>query len=186
MNNQQRYSAFDGLTHIATGDLATVVGRAKEYLHDHDATSVLLFDNRTGGRDEIDEHRDVDELLRRAAPKEGTRGRGRPKLGVECGEVCLLPRHWEWLAAQPRSASATIRRLVDAARKAETPEDRLRERIDAIGAFMWAVTGDLPGFEEATRALYARDWARFDTFTADWPEDVRDHLQRLRTYAESA
>lgn len=33
-------------------------------------------------------------------------GRGRPKLGVVAREVTLLPRHWDWLAAQPGGASA--------------------------------------------------------------------------------
>ncbi|HUM72234.1 MAG TPA: DUF2239 family protein, partial [Chloroflexota bacterium] len=37
---------------------------------------------------------------------------GRPKQGVVPREVTLLPRHWDWLAAQPGGASVTLRRLV--------------------------------------------------------------------------
>jgi uncharacterized protein len=180
MDEQERYSAFEGFTHIATGDLRSVVARTLEYLRNADATSALLFDNQTGRREEVDVGGTVDEIVARAQPRDARRGRGRPRLGVECGEVCLLPRQWEWLAAQPRSVSATIRRLIDAARKAETPEARVRERIDAIGAFMWAVAGDLPDFEEATRALYTRDWSRMETLITDWPSDVREHVHRMR------
>ena len=35
-----------------------------------------------------------------------SRGPGRPKLGVTAREVTLLPRHWEWLAAQPAVTGA--------------------------------------------------------------------------------
>ena len=47
------------------------------------------------------------------------RGRGRPKLGVVAREVTLLPRHWEWLAAQPGGASVALRKLVDEARRTQ-------------------------------------------------------------------
>ena len=52
------------------------------------------------------------------------RGRGRPSLGVVPREVTLLPRHWEWLAAQPGGASVALRKLVEAARK--DPRERAR------------------------------------------------------------
>src|SRR6202035_6185471 len=44
------------------------------------------------------------------------RGRGRPRLGVVAREVTLLPRHWDWLGAQPGGASRTVRCLKDEAR----------------------------------------------------------------------
>ena len=45
--------------------------------------------------------------------------------------------------------------------------------------FMQAMAGDLPGYEDATRALFAGDVARFEERTATWPEDVRDHAALL-------
>jgi hypothetical protein len=44
---------------------------------------------------------------------------------------------------------------------------------------MSAVAGNLPGFEEATRALFAGDPGRFAGQIRDWPADVRTHLARL-------
>ncbi|MCW4181083.1 DUF2239 family protein [Burkholderia cenocepacia] len=45
--------------------------------------------------------------------------------------------------------------------------------------FMSAMAGDLPGFEEAARALYANDAARLAELIAGWPDDVRDHALAL-------
>ena len=45
--------------------------------------------------------------------------------------------------------------------------------------FMHAIAGDLPGFEEATRALYARDRNRFAGLIESWPPDIREHVQKL-------
>jgi hypothetical protein len=44
---------------------------------------------------------------------------------------------------------------------------------------MSAMAGDLPGFEEATRALFATDTSRLRELVAGWPEDVRDHVLAL-------
>ncbi|HEY3352187.1 MAG TPA: DUF2239 family protein [Polyangia bacterium] len=106
-------------------------------------------------------------------------GPGRPKLGVVCREVSLLPRHWEWLAQQPNGISAALRRLVDDARKREPDRERARRARDAASRFMTVMAGDRPGFEEASRALYAGERERFAALTSDWPEDIRRHLARL-------
>ncbi len=45
---------------------------------------------------------------------------------------------------------------------------------DATNRFMYAMVGNLPGFEEATRALYAGDGASSREETRDCPEDIRD------------
>ena len=108
-----------------------------------------------------------------------TRRRGRPTLGVVGREVTLLPRHWEWLNAQPGGASAALRRLVDAARRDQAPRAEERRRQDAAYRFMHAVGGDLPGFEEAARALFAGDRARLAAIAGEWPADVRDHAMML-------
>ena len=94
-------------------------------------------------------------------------------------EVSLLPRHWEWLEQQPNGISAAMRRLVDEARKREPDRARARLAREAAGRFMWAMAGDLPGFEEASRALYAGDPARLRKLVRAWPIDLRRHLARL-------
>jgi hypothetical protein len=107
------------------------------------------------------------------------RGRGRPKLGVIAREVTLLPRHWEWLNSQPGGASVALRRLVEAARAANGNKDCVRAAQEAAWRFMTALAGDLAGYEEATRALYASDAARFNALLAVWPADVRDYAATL-------
>jgi hypothetical protein len=44
---------------------------------------------------------------------------------------------------------------------------------------MTAMAGNQPGYEEASRALYAGNRSRFEALTAPWPDDVRDHARRL-------
>lgn len=112
------------------------------------------------------------------------RGRGRPKLGVIGREVTLLPRHWDWLAAQPGGASVALRKLVDEARRNGGDLQRKRAAQEAAYRFMSAMAGDLPGFEEAARALFAQDRARFEQQIAGWPGDLRAYATRL-AFAEA-
>ncbi|AWV08108.1 DUF2239 family protein [Marilutibacter maris] len=107
------------------------------------------------------------------------RPRGRPKLGVVAREVTLLPRHWEWLAEQPGGASAALRRLVESARHANADRDGRRRSQEAAYRFMTTLAGDLPGYEEANRALFAGDGAGFARHTGNWPRDLRDYALRL-------
>jgi hypothetical protein len=93
--------------------------------------------------------------------------------------VSLLPRHWEWLARQPSGASAAIRRLVDKARKANPDDERTRLAIEAVSRFLSAMAGNLPGYEEATRALFGRNREGFDELIRAWPPDICLHVQRL-------
>jgi hypothetical protein len=107
------------------------------------------------------------------------RGRGRPKLGVVAREVTLLPRHWEWLNAQPGGASVALRKLVDQARRANGDAERHRAARDAAYHFMSAMAGDLPGFEEGARALFAADRSGLAAAIAQWPRDIREEVLRL-------
>ncbi len=68
-----------------------------------------------------------------------------------------------------------LRKLVEEARRAGKDADRRRSAQEAAYRFMAALGGDLPGFEEATRALFAGDAARFQAQVAPWPGDVRQH-----------
>ncbi|MEC4600231.1 DUF2239 family protein, partial [Burkholderia vietnamiensis] len=104
---------------------------------------------------------------------------GRPKLGVVSREVTLLPRHWDWLAAQPGGASVALRKLVEDARRTHAAADRRRDAQARAYHFMSALAGDLPGFEEAVRALYANDLARMGELIAGWPADVSAHVLAL-------
>ena len=122
---------------------------------------------------------------RRRKPASEPRGRGRPKLGVVAREVTLLPRHWEWLNAQPGGASVALRKLVEAARRTNGDADRLRAARDAAYHFMSAMAGNLTNFEEASRALFADDRRRFTSLIAAWPPDIRDHVAKL-AYADAA
>ena len=44
---------------------------------------------------------------------------------------------------------------------------------------MWTMTGDLDGFEEASRAFFAKDYERMYSIIDSWPADLRDHVRRL-------
>ncbi|MCE9572730.1 MAG: DUF2239 family protein [Deltaproteobacteria bacterium] len=187
------YVAFEGWRRLATGTLAEVVTAAKPAV-DRAREPVLIFDSRSE-QVELDFRGSLAAVLARlpspavradrdAEAGDGEpRGRGRPKLGVTAREVTLLPRHWEWLAGQPGGASAALRRLVEAARKANEDRDRLRRGRDVLYRFCSAMAGDAPGFEEASRALFAGDRPRFETHTAAWPPDVRAHALELAAHA---
>ena len=42
-----------------------------------------------------------------------------------------------------------------------------------------AMAGDLDGYEEVSRALFAGDRPRFEALLATWPDDIRTHLLHL-------
>jgi hypothetical protein len=184
------YVAFDGDRCIASGDLRAVARAAKEALDRRKDASILVFDARSGPI-EIDFRGSPDDVLARlpqlpggAVAEEDTaipapRGPGRPKLGVVAREITLLPRHWEWLAQQSGGASVALRRLVDEARRANKDKDRTRQAQEAAYRFIAAMGENKPHYEEVARALFAGDAGRFETWTAAWPADVRDHARRL-------
>lgn len=142
---------------------------------------VLVFDDATGRQIDVETRATPQEIPipHQAEASPEPRGRGRPRLGVVAKEVTLLPRHWDWLSAQPGGASVALRKLVDQARKSSGDRDRVRAAQEAAYRFMSAIAGNLPGFEEATRALFAYDRRRFSERIAAWPEDVRDYAVRL-------
>jgi hypothetical protein len=186
-------TAFAGPRRIASGPLAEVALAVKRAVEGGEAAPVLVFDDGTSRPVEIDLRGSETEMLARLAPAvpevpapAAPRGPGRPRLGVVAREVTLLPRHWEWLAQQPGGASVTLRRLVEEARRGGEGRDRLRLAQEAAYRFIAAMAGDLPGFEEASRALFAHDQDRFDALNAAWPADIRDHARRLAAAAFAA
>lgn len=192
---QGTYTAFVGQRRLASGtagEVALAVKRATQPLDQ----PIIIFDDGTGRSIDFDLRGDDREVLARLEklappPAEAAetpaepRGRGRPKLGVVAREVTLLPRHWEWLGAQPGGASVALRKLVDDARRASGAKDRERQARDAAYHFMSTMAGNLPQFEEASRALFADDRRRFTGLIADWPTDIRDHIVKL-AYSDRA
>lgn len=182
------FSAFAGPKLLASGPLAEVAIAIK-IATGAIADPIVIFDNATGKSLDIDlrgSHREVVARLPQPSTAEPAteastepRGRGRPKLGVVAREVTLLPRHWEWLGTQPGGASVALRKLVEEARRVHGDRDRLRAARDAAYHFMSTMAGDRPGFEEASRALFADDRRRFAGLIAPWPEDIRDHVIKL-------
>ncbi|RYE53269.1 MAG: DUF2239 family protein, partial [Hyphomicrobiales bacterium] len=82
----------------------------------------------------------------------------------------------EWLASQTGGASVALRKLVEEAMRSPAAERRLAQEVTY--RFMSSIAGDLPGFEEAARALFASDRGKFMRQTQDWPLDVRDYALR--------
>ncbi|MBI5590213.1 MAG: DUF2239 family protein [Deltaproteobacteria bacterium] len=192
--NLKRYTAFESKRCLASGDLAQVVMKVKEAIDRGEGESVLIFDDFTSETFEMDFRGTMKDVLRRlqkqiewgesvAAPvntdQNVVRGPGRPKLGVVSREVTLLPRHWDWLNSQPGGASVALRKLVEEARRVNSGKDKVRHSQEAAYRFMSAMAGNLPGFEEATRALFRADREHFDSLVASWPADIREYARKL-------
>jgi uncharacterized protein len=195
-------TAFDGHRVLLSGPLVEVAFAVKAATDNRSSNAILVFDDATGRVIDLDLRGSEADIVERLSQPPRThagryrpradeatepakdesfepRSRGRPKLGVVAREVTLLPRHWDWLATQPGGASAALRRLVDEARRSGGTRQQKRAAQEAAYHFMLAMTGDLPGYEEATRALFADDRSRLEQCIADWPQDVRSHVLRL-------
>lgn len=203
------YTLFDGARRLAAGPLDVVVRAGKAAFDGSRTSRILIFDDATGEQIDVDYSgaeadvvRAVAVRLRMAAAAAGTaaatsptgtaaasatadagsattRKPGRPRLGVVAREVTLLPRHWQWLNGQPGGASVALRRLVDEARRTSVDRDRVRRAQEVTYRVMVALGGDLPGFEEAIRALFAGEASRFTARVQDWPADVRAYVHTL-------
>ncbi len=190
-------TAFAGSRRIATGDLAEVALKAKDVIDRGEPAPVLIFDDVTSEQLEVDIRGTAKDILARLEKSAGkdkprdvlaesgedaTHGPGRPRLGVIGREVTLLPRHWDWLGSQPGGASVTLRKLVEVAKRANAGPDRVRMAREATYRFMVVMAGNLPGFEEATRVLFAKKKDRlteFEKLVRVWPRDIRRHVIQL-------
>ncbi|MEI6691340.1 MAG: DUF2239 family protein [Chlorobium sp.] len=195
----QRCTAFNSYRCIASGELVNVAEKVKEYIDRGEALSALIFDDVTSELVEIDFRGTLQDVVKglgevaeivdstTLVPGEASiqRGPGRPKLGVVPREVTLLPRHWEWLNSQQGGASVALRKLVEEARRSNNEKEQLRKSQDVLYRFMYAIAGDLPGFEEATRSLYAGSSEKFNEIVASWPGDILHHVQKLSVNAFS-
>jgi hypothetical protein len=189
-------TAFEGHRLLSSGPLVDVALAVKTAMEREALDPLLVFDDATGRVIDLDLRGATADIVSRhsplypqsvASPSSGpdvgdvaeSRGRGRPKLGVIAREVTLLPRQWEWLAAQPGGASAVIRKLVDEAKRSGVALRQRRADQEAAYHFMSAMAGNLPGFEEATRALFADDRSRLELHMSSWPKDIREYALRL-------
>ena len=176
------FTAFVGQRLVASGPLEAVLPEVRAILAKDEGT-LMIFADETGDTIEPDFRlADADIVARFSPPAEAQpvdKKVGRPKLGVVAREVTLLPRHWDWLASQPEGASAALRKLVEQARRDSVGADRVRRSQRSVDRFIYRMAGDLPLFEEAYRAFYAKDLITLDRLIANWPADVRDHLRRL-------
>jgi len=191
-------TTFAGFRQIASGEPLRVALQTKAIIDRGTFEPVLVFDDATGRQVEMDVRGTADDIARRfaeppdqepPAPNSArgkaaeSRGPGRPKLGVVAREVTLLPRHWDWLSSQPGGASVTLRKLVEHARHAHAGRDRVRLSQEAANRFMTSLAGNLAGFEEATRALFAGARDRFDELVGAWPTDVGNYARKLAAAA---
>ena len=163
----ETFTAFSGPKRLAHGSWPEVSSAAQQAARAGLSHIVVLSDLSGETRDFEADH---------ASPPQKP-ARGRPKLGVTAREVTLLPRHWDWLAQQPGGASAALRRLVEAARKTSEADPRAAQA--AIHRAMTTLAGDLPGYEEALRALYALNTAGLEAIVCSWPDDVATYLAAL-------
>ncbi len=176
--NTDSHTAFIGTARVARGPKETLATTLAAMGHGAHPEGLLVFSDRTGAQTDLNlSGRPAEDRAPRGFRPGGARRPGRPKLGVTAREVTLLPRHWDWLATQRGGASAALRRLVEEALRADAPAPVAGR--DAAYAFLTAIAGDLPGYEDAIRALYADGGARFAAAIAAWPDDIGAHAREL-------
>lgn len=188
MTTSTHWTAFQDVQQFARGCPWEVAVAVSNAMQQQPGQTIFIFDDQTGRIVDIDltmSHADLIAQLRaqHTIVQPSTTGElrtpGRPKLGVVAREVTLLPRHWEWLANQPSGASATLRKLVDQARKQDQATGGIKQAQQAADRFMTAMLGNASGYEEAARALYAGKKEIFLQYTEQWPADLRDYVRQL-------
>jgi hypothetical protein len=178
-------SAFLDEALVAQGSREVVTRRIEDRYSAGDFSRIRVFEDATGKVTDLDYWDAAKAGAPRSTPQrpplpgQEKRARGRPRLGVVSREITLLPRQWEWLATQPGGASATIRRLVEEARKRRSESVSAAQAREGVHRFMTEMAGDRPGYEEALRALYRSDILAVLRIASQWPEDIRRYLERL-------
>lgn len=190
---ENKYTAFNGSIQIASGTIRVVAEAAKLLIDGGESITILIFNDTTGVQIDLDfsgtltdvfsrlkQQFELNQDLPESRSQDKNKAKpGRPKLGVVSKEVTLLPRHWEWLAGQPGGASVTLRKLVEQAKRTNQGEDKIRRSREATFKFINAIAGNLPGFEEAVRALFAGDVERFSQQIGSWPKSIQEYSQKL-------
>ncbi|MDO3665444.1 DUF2239 family protein [Acinetobacter higginsii] len=168
------YTAFSGSTLIATGQPAELAIKIK--LTPKTTENILIFNDQTGRQVDLNLSGSEQEIHQRYSEPEPTKKVGRPKLGVISREITLQKKHWDWLDQQSSSASAVIRKLIDKELNDPTSESNIMLAKQSTDHFMSAMLGNMPNYEEATRALYQGDREVFLKMIQDYPKDLKEYL----------
>jgi len=185
------YAAFAHHDLLSLGPIHQVAEAAHAFVHQHPNAGVLVLRVADGAVVDLDFQGDLDGTLAQlddhpmvpqapppaADPEPAPRKRGRPKLGVQSREISLLPKHWEWLQHQGRSASAALRLLIEKEMKATAAASAKRQRDNGVYALMTVLAGDLPGFEDACRALFQGDGDGLRQRIQGWPAGIRQVIE---------
>lgn len=183
MNTQNHYTAFLDHTHLANGDLLEIALAIKSMADP--STNILIFNDQTGQQIDINISGSEQEIRQRYAEPKAVKKVGRPKLGVISREITLQQKHWDWLDQQNASASAIIRKLIDKELNNPMSESNVMLAKQATDRFMSAMLGNMPNYEEATRALYQGNQTVFMTLIQDYPQDIKNYLIKLSISAFS-
>ena len=182
MNIQMTYTAFLDEQCLVNGTLVDVATAIQQHANQSNAT-LLIFNDQTGKQIDLDISGSKQDIQQRYAEPEAVKKVGRPKLGVISREITLQQKHWDWLDQQSSSASAVIRKLID--QELNNPDSASNKMLakQATDRFMSAMSGNMPNYEEATRALYQGDQAVFLKLIKDYPLDPQQYIRRLSMHA---
>ncbi|MEZ5921768.1 MAG: DUF2239 family protein [Parvularculaceae bacterium] len=172
MSAARKLTAFAGARIFSDGEPAKVWAAFVAETAKNKRAPILVFDGNGAVVD-------LDPRHPPKSPTEKKSGRGRPRLGVVSREVTLLPRHWEFLNAQPGGASATLRRLIDKERINNSTAYERKAAHEAAYRFLAQIAGDRPNYEDVLRSLFVDDRARFEKLMSRWPKDIRDFALAL-------
>ncbi len=182
MNIQMTYTAFLDEQCLVNGTLVDVATAIQQHANQSNAT-LLIFNDQTGKQIDLDISGSKQDIQQRYAEPEMVKKVGRPKLGVISREITLQQKHWDWLDQQSSSASAVIRKLIDNELNDPSSESNRMLAKQATDRFMSAMLGNMPNYEEATRALYQGDQAVFLKLIKDYPLDPQQYIRRLSMHA---
>ena len=138
-------TAFINGVRIATGDAPQIAAVLRGRADANEAPPTLLSD-ADGRVVDIDLRTPAEVPATEAAPQ-ARPPRGRPRLGVVPREVTLLPRHWDWLAAQPGEEAS-----LDARRRMMQAAERIGDDIAKAEAAL-GVQGAEKSLADASRWL---------------------------------
>jgi hypothetical protein len=161
------YTLFHRDRQLITGPLDAILAHARP--------GALVFDDATGELVKFNTPAEIDLARRAECPASG------PPISLS---AAFPPRQAAWLQAQPQGAAPALRQLVAEAMRADVGRERRAKH--AAYQFLSMLAGDWPGFEDATRALFAGDLAAFEAAAAAWPADVRAYGRRLAAPAFEA
>ncbi|MDR3508139.1 MAG: DUF2239 family protein [Caulobacteraceae bacterium] len=168
MGADKTFTAFLGHQRLGSGHLDEIL----DLIRDQGVLGALVFADDTGDLVKLSTAAEVEAALAAQEPQ------SRPSASTPVEMTTrFLPRHLRWLEAQPGGPAAALRRLVDAARHGDG--DPARRAKEAAYRFISMTAGDLPGFEAATRALFAGDRSAFNSAIEAWPGDLGDYGRRL-------